>query len=314
MASPSHLKSLQALELAMRTRSLKAAADILAITPAAVGQRVKALEDYLGLELVVRGRSGLQPTAALAAALPHLSAAFRELEAASAVLDLQRGHEIHVAATADFAELWLTPRLPAFRAEHPNIRFCVNGQGDAPLRLGPADCEIVFGAAADGGEPLFRDFVLPLASPDIAARIAPLVAARRLEGFPLLHLDFYRDDPTAMDWAQWSAAAGVARHAPERGIRFQRIVRAVDAVYADAGLTLCGVALIAEDIAAGRLALPFPRATGRWTSHAFQARFRPAPLMRPQMKRFRAWLLAEAERTAAWLEDFVGEPAGLRAQ
>jgi hypothetical protein len=49
MGPPSHLKSLQALELAVRTGSFAAAADILAITPAAVGQRVKALEDYLGM-------------------------------------------------------------------------------------------------------------------------------------------------------------------------------------------------------------------------------------------------------------------------
>ncbi|MEJ0006703.1 MAG: LysR family transcriptional regulator [Steroidobacteraceae bacterium] len=43
-----HLKSLQALQLALRCGSLKGAAELLAITPAAVGQRVKALEDYLG--------------------------------------------------------------------------------------------------------------------------------------------------------------------------------------------------------------------------------------------------------------------------
>src|SRR5437773_889884 len=133
MPPPSHLKSLQALELAVRTGSLKAAADLLAITPAAVGQRVKALEDYLGLELLVRGRLGLQPAPALSGALPHLSAAFRELELASLRLDLQRGHEIHVAAPPDFADLWLRPRLAAFKAEHPNMLFCVNGEGEAPM-------------------------------------------------------------------------------------------------------------------------------------------------------------------------------------
>ena len=58
----SHLKSLQALEIAVRLGSLKHAANVLAITPAAVGQRVKALEDYLGIDLLERGRSGLRPT------------------------------------------------------------------------------------------------------------------------------------------------------------------------------------------------------------------------------------------------------------
>ena len=65
MVAPTHLKSLQALELAARLGSLRDAAGVLAITPAAVGQRVKALEDYLGRDLLVRGRSGLKPAPAL---------------------------------------------------------------------------------------------------------------------------------------------------------------------------------------------------------------------------------------------------------
>src|SRR5579875_814450 len=103
MIAPTHLRSFQALELAVRTGSLKRAADMLAITPAAVGQRVKALEDYLEVELLVRGRSGLQPTPALAGALDHLSAAFRELGQAAELLELQRGQEIRIGATSDFA-------------------------------------------------------------------------------------------------------------------------------------------------------------------------------------------------------------------
>src|ERR1700678_4787846 len=102
--SVSHLKSLQALELALRLGSLQAAAGTLWITPAAVGQRIKALEDYLGVELVVRGRSGLRPTPELAGALEHLRAAFQELDSVATKLNLQRGDEIHVAAPSDFAD------------------------------------------------------------------------------------------------------------------------------------------------------------------------------------------------------------------
>src|SRR5262245_58068153 len=98
MAVLTHLRSLQALELALRTGSLKGAATLLAITPAAAGQRIKALEDYLGVELLVRGRSGLRAGPALAAVQPHLVGAFRELENVAAMLDMQRGHEMHIAA------------------------------------------------------------------------------------------------------------------------------------------------------------------------------------------------------------------------
>jgi LysR family glycine cleavage system transcriptional activator len=301
MTATSHLRAFQAVELAMRTGSLKAAAEALSITPAAVGQRVKALEGYLGVDLLARSRSGLKPTASLEAALPHLAAAFRELDAAAGLLDLQRGHEIHIAAVSDFADLWLKPRLGAFKAAHPNIAFCINGEGEAALRLGPVDCEIGFGPRAGGGEALFEDFVAPISSPENTARIAARARRERLEGFPLLHLDFYKDDPAAPDWAEWIAGHGLSRTAPERGIRFQRITPVLEAVLADAGLAISGLALARELIEDGRLSLPFGAAGGVWTAHAFQARFRGDALIRPQVRRFRAWLLAESAATQAWL-------------
>lgn len=301
MVAPSYLKSFQALELAVRLGSLKAAADDLAITPAAVGQRIKALEDYLGLDLLVRGRSGLKPTAPLSAAMPNLSSAFRALEATAAQLDLQRGHEIHVAAASDFAELWLGPRIAGFKAAHPNIMFCINGEGDVPMRVGPVDCEVSFGAMRDGSDMLFQDYVLPISSPENTLRIFRLSKRERLEGFPLLHLNFYKDDPAALGWPGWIAAYKYRRTAPERGIRFQRITQVLDAVLANAGLAICGLALISPLVDDGRISLPFPLSSGRWTTHGFQARFRADALARPQVRRFRDWLLDESAKTNAWL-------------
>jgi LysR family glycine cleavage system transcriptional activator len=126
--------------------------------------------------------------------------------------------------------------------------------------------------------------------------------AQQLEGFPLLHVDLYRNDPEAPDWASWIAENGLSRSSPERGMRFQRVGAAADAVLADAGLALCGLALLREPLDAGRIVLPFPFATGRWTAHAFQARYRAETLVRPQLRRFRAWVAEEARLTAAWLE------------
>ena len=305
--SLSHLKSLQALELALRLGSLQAAGRALWITPAAVGQRIKALEDYLGADLVVRGRSGLRPTPELAQALEHLRAAFQELDTVATLLNLQRGDEIHLAAPSDFVDFWLKPRLGSFKAEHPRVLFCINGEGDVPLRIGQADCEISFGPqrpnARDGL--LFRDFVLPICSPENTRRISNVSLRHRLEGFPLLHLDFYKEDPSAPHWATWIKTQRLKRTEPNRGIRFQRIKLALEAVRAHAGLTLCGLALLGPEIDDGRLSLPFPVSTGQWTDHAFQARFPPDALLRPQVKRFREWLVGQAAVTRDWLSQHI---------
>ena len=304
MMIASHLKSLQALELAVRTGSFKRAGELLGLTAAAVGQRVKTLEDFLGVELVVRGRAGIRPTPELRAALPHLERAFAELGAASRELDLQRGQELHIAAPMDFVELWLSPRLVTFHQAHPNILFCINGEGDAPMRLTRVDCRIEFGPAREdpGIDLLFQEYIVPISSPAIRDRTSRLPAQGRLEGFPLLHLDAYRDDPAVPTWPTWLSAHAIARSAPERGIRFRRIVPALNAVLADAGICLCGVALLEKQLGAFEVALPYPIGKGVLTSHAFVAHFpEAANASRPHVQRFRNWLALEAAGTQTWL-------------
>ena len=80
-------------------------------------------------------------------------------------LDFQRVSEIQVVADIDWAELWLAPRLPAFREAHPNILFCINGAGDVPLKLGTPDVRVTYGEGRD--EPLFTDVLLPVSGPDM---------------------------------------------------------------------------------------------------------------------------------------------------
>ena len=202
-------------------------------------------------------------------------------------------------------DLWLAPRLVSFRAAHPNLRFCINGEGDAPLRLGRVDVELGFGTAEEPGvDALFHDLVVPLASPLNNERLAAADSDRRLEGFPILHLDLYRNDPAGLSWPDWVAANTVERSAPERGMRFQRAVAALDAVAANAGLTLCGLALAAPALAAGIVALAWPITTARRCQHALTARYRTESP--PHIRHFRAWLGTEGAKTSAWIAAQAG--------
>ena len=130
----------------------------------------------------------------------------------------------------------------------------------APLRVGPVDCEITFGPnrgdATD--DVLFRDFVLPISSPENTRRIARTRLDHRLEGFPLLHLDFYKEDPQVPSRTAWIETNRLRRTAPNGGIRFQRIKPTLDAVLANAGLAICGLALLAGRIDDATLSLPSP--------------------------------------------------------
>jgi LysR family transcriptional regulator, glycine cleavage system transcriptional activator len=314
MTSVFHLRAMQALETSIRTGSLKAAAEILSITPAAVGQRIKSLEDYLGIELIVRARSGIRPTRELETALSHLSAAFRELNTVSEILDFQRVQEIHIVADSDWAELWLAPRLSSFRAAHPNILFCINGVGDVPLRLGAADCEVWFGETKGRSteRALFRDYLLPIGSPENTKRILKLPNAQRLEGFPLLHLDCYKPDPKAIGWPEWIAAYGHRQTAPERGIRYRQVAHALEAVYSDAGIIICGLGLVEEKLAQGKLALPFPLAEGAWTEQRYRMSFSEAAIRRSQIMQFSEWLFSESKLAEAQVTKKISSQRRIR--
>ena len=297
MPVTTHLRGLQALELTLRTGSIKAAADELAITPAACGQRIKALETYLGYELIQRGRSGVRPTNEVRPAVAHLAAAFRELDTVTRLLDFQRVTEIHITADSDWAQLWLSTRLAHYKAEHPNTLFCINGVGDVPLRLGGADCEVRFSTENTDGDVLYRDYLLPISSPTNRDRIAAYPNDEMLEGFPLLHISGYDIDAADMGWPEWISRFGHRRTDPERGIRYQTVVRALEAVYADAGLVICGLSLVMPQIQEGALTVPFPLREGAAARGAYRARFTPESLSRGVVQQFREWLLQEAAKT-----------------
>ena len=307
MASTTHLRALQALELALRKGSLKAAAEELAITPAALGQRIKSLEDYLGLDLLVRGRSGIRPTRELETAMAHLTAGFRELQTVSEILDFQRVHEIHIAADSDWADLWLKPRLRQFRNDNPNTLFCINGVGDVPVRLGQADCEVWFGEVDDkpGEVLLFHDYLLPVSSPENNERISNISTDDPLEGFPLLHLDCYTRSTGAIGWPEWIKMHGYRKTASGRGIRYKQVIQALEAVYSNAGLIICGIGLVQEQLDSGDLSLPFPISEGKWSEYAYHIRFRENALRRSQTIKFRDWLLSEAGKTEQHLQKLV---------
>ncbi len=58
MRSIAHLNALRAFEASARHQSFSLAAQELNVTPAAVGQLVRTLEDWLGSPLFVRSTSG----------------------------------------------------------------------------------------------------------------------------------------------------------------------------------------------------------------------------------------------------------------
>ena len=147
------LNALRVFDAAARHLSFTRAADELAVTPAAVGQQIRALEDLLGVVLFRRTSKGLELTEEASAGLEPLRSGFLQFE--GAVQAMQAGQSSHVytiAAPRDVFSAWLAPRIAAFRAANPEVRFVlVDGENvdfteanlDLAVRLGegPGDLE-----------------------------------------------------------------------------------------------------------------------------------------------------------------------------
>lgn len=122
------LNGLRVLDAAARHLSFTRAADELAVTPAAVGQQIRALEDLLGVVLFRRTPKGLELTAEAEAGLDAIREGFlRFEEGVQAIQAGQSSHVYTIAAPRDFFAAWLGPRLAAFRAGNAQMRFVLVG-------------------------------------------------------------------------------------------------------------------------------------------------------------------------------------------
>lgn len=118
------LNALRVLDAAARHLSFTRAADELAVTPAAVGQQIRALEETLGVVLFRRTTKGLELTPEAEQGLPALRAGFLQFEeAVRAMQEGQSSRVLTIAAPRDFTAKWLAPRLAAYGRREADMRF-----------------------------------------------------------------------------------------------------------------------------------------------------------------------------------------------
>jgi LysR family transcriptional regulator, glycine cleavage system transcriptional activator len=113
------LNALRAFEAAARHLSFKLAAHELHVTPAAVGQQVKALEARLGVQLFERLHKQLILTAAGQAYLPGVSEGFRHIAEATSQLKPEGAVLLQLGVHGSFDLRRL--ELEAFRGTHAEI-------------------------------------------------------------------------------------------------------------------------------------------------------------------------------------------------
>lgn len=298
------LNSLRAFEAAARHLSFKKAADELHVTPAAISQQIRALEDHCGVPLFHRLTRALRLTEAGRAALPPLREGFDRLaEAAEAMRAPGIAGVLTVSVAPSFGAKWLVPRLDRFRSAHPEFDIRIDAT-DALARFAGdgVDVALRYGRGAYRNlrtELLMPEVAFPVCSPGLLERGPPLRQPEDLRQHTLLHVQWKMEDDAAPSWRMWLRAAGVTGVNAERGPRFSADSMAVEAAVEGQGVALASGALVEGDLRAGRLVRPFPPSVCEETAFSYFLVYPEAKAREPKVVAFRDWVLGEVRDSAA---------------
>jgi DNA-binding transcriptional LysR family regulator len=254
------LDALLAFATAARLGSFERAADELHVTASAVGKRIVALEERIGLTLFERGGRSLVLTAAGREYLGPVEQALALLAAMPQHRRAANGRtRLRLCAPPTFARQVLVPALQGFSARHPGIDLEV--VLSTPHLDTPApDADVEVRHAVRGlGVALFPDRVLPLVAPGLLADAGPVAtAADAVARLPLLRTPI---EP----WAPWLAAQGLPAREPEAGPRYVDLGLVLEAAVAGQGMALARPSLALPWLRQGALVPAAPAgATDRW--------------------------------------------------
>ncbi|WDZ75262.1 transcriptional regulator GcvA [Ensifer adhaerens] len=289
------LNALRAFEAAARHLSVKDAAGELCVTPGAVSQMLKVLEQHLGVRLFVRVNRGIFLTDAGRDYLPPVRNAFRQIsEASKRVVGSADSGVLTVSATSFFASAWLVPRMASFRDAHPQIDLQVV-TSNALVDFSRAGVDVAFRHGYGHYPGLRSDHVLavemvPVAAPLLVERLGQPASPAALVAWPKVQ------DADRKGWSLWLQANNLAEATLPTGPSFDDTALLQQAVLAGLGAGLLPAAMVAPEIEAGRL-IQLAGET-HIEAFAYYLVYPEANAEQPKIAAFREWVL-DAVRSSA---------------
>ena len=278
-----------------RRMSITLASQDLCLTQSAVSRQINALEEQLGVKLLVRGYRSITFT-------PEGERLFRSADGAVQQLQDVVG-EIHktgvlkpvmLSATIGVTGLWLLPRLSRFQKRHPGVDLRVSANNRvAELRAEGIDLAIRYTTAAlapEGAIRLFGESVAPVAHPSLGLK--SLRSAQALAKLSLLEFD----NPMHpwLQWGDWLSARGWADVKHQGVLHFNQYDQVIQAALDAQGVALGRLELIQPLLDAGRLVLLAPPKHGSEMAHAYWL-ITASEHPRADVRRVAEWIVSEAQ-------------------
>ncbi len=253
MSRGQNLNAYLYFECVARRGSSARAAEEIGVSPSAVSQQIKLLEQQLGVKLFRRNGRALHLTLEGEQLFQASSTALRLLHDAQRNLGTElRSRRLSLRVSPSFGVRWLGPRLAGFVAQYPDWDLRIDAAPDpTDFDRELMDLDIRYGTGQWAGyhaEPVIADQVLPLCSPDYLAQLAGDSAQAKLNNARLI------DSARALcQWDFWLMRAGLMVQSNRKEILMDRSSMALQLALDGTGVVLESLALAAPLLAEGRL-------------------------------------------------------------
>ncbi|TPI11727.1 LysR substrate-binding domain-containing protein [Mesorhizobium sp. B4-1-1] len=297
------LRAIQAFEAFGRRGSVTAAADELGVSVGAVSQQIRKAEDVLEARLLERRGRSVALTALGRVYHAAVSLGFDQIREAQDIIErAQSADTLTISCLPSLASKWIGPQLLDWQIGHPGASVRLIGAETEPrLDIEEVDFRISYGDKYrnfDHYTELFTDWVVPACSPALLAR-HPVRKPADILDLPLLSIEWARDHRSPPGWAEWAASIGVPYRKVSGEVAFSLSSAAIDAATNGRGIVLAQLSMAAEDIASGRLIVPFDQRLK--LSQAYFLAWDRAALQKPFGPELRAWIVSISKRMGAVL-------------
>lgn len=302
MKTPVYLNALRAFEASARHQSFSAAAQELNVTPAAIGQLVRGLEDWLGVLSFHRntgGKARLVLTEAALVAVPDIRAGFDRLSLGLEKLKSNAATGVlTVAISPAFAAKWLLPRIDKFQMLYPDtdVRLDTNLKPVDFISNG-IDIGVRYGEGRWDGliaKKLMAEQVFPVCSPAFLNEHQDLLQSPiNLLNLPLIH-DLSVDRHAGFaTWNTWFQYNQITQARMQRGLKINNSAAVLQTAIDGQGVALARSVMAHDDLKAGRLLRLYPEMKCSSTL-AYYIVYRKECQTLPKLIAFRDWLIDEA--------------------
>ncbi|MDK1388006.1 LysR family transcriptional regulator [Sinorhizobium sp. 8-89] len=297
MPKPS-LRGLQAFEAIGRCGSVSAAAEDLGVSPGAVSQLVRNLEQYLGLTLLERRGRRVELSSWGRLYYQEVAKGFQQLSYAANVLARARNETgIVLSALTSVANKWVNRKIFDWQSLCPESSVRILGQEQEPrIGIEQVDFRITYGRRSYVHEHvanLFTDWVAPACSPALITGQV-LSSPQDILKFPLLNVEWEADYKASPQWKDWATLVHADGRQTFSGLSFALSSSAIDAAVNGRGFVLAQVSMIQDEIASGTLVVPFD--IRMELPESYYLAWDRAALDKPFGQKFHKWLLGVARQ------------------